>query len=145
MDCFLDRFLSHLRLNHNMQSRLFFEWSVNPLNPFKVSARMSEAICLSFGMFAFFLCALVVTGDWQKLSIVTLLEFSSSSSVYAMTLLSACQIFSLDNGTLWKSLLSTRVSNIFSKYLSFRVAMRAHSYVTSNLFKRFLPHMNMLK
>ena len=103
MDLFLDLFLRHICLNCNMQRSLIVESSINP---FSVSASMSEVFCLSLVNSALSLspCVLVVTGDGQKVSIVTLLAseimLRSYSSVSSITILIYCQSFSLDNDAL---------------------------------------------
>ena len=144
MDRFLDRF-----------RRLFF-WMITCIivdcwlkrqfiKSFIVSARMPEEIRLSFAAYVFSLGALVVTGDWMRVCVVTLLALRFSSSVSAMTVLIACQSFSFENGVFVQSLCSIIVYNISVYHSSSWVAMQAHSYAMSSLFKIFLPHSNMLK
>ena len=126
---------------------------------------MPKAICLSFVTFAS-LCDIKMVEwtlltfaispfdgemmEWlKKVYIVTLFAFCLSSrstySVSAMTILTACRSFSLDNVALWRSLWPIRFLKIFVQHSSLGVFMHACSYDMSSLFKIFLPHPNTLK
>ena len=81
----------------------------------------------------------------MKVSVVTLLALRSSSSVSSTIVLISCQSLSLDNGVFKRSICSIIFSNRSIYYSFFWVAVHARSYVTSSLFKIFLPHSNILK
>ena len=84
---------------------------------------MSNEICLSSGLFEIFLGILVVTGYWMKLSVVTLLALRLSShyfsSVSNIIVLTYYWIFSLDDGTLWRSFWSNYIFQQIRKVFFF--------------------------
>ena len=93
------------------------DWSVNLLNIFIVSAGLSKEIFLSFATYVFSLDALIVTGVWMKVSVVTLLALCSSYSVYITIVIITCHSFSIGNGFFVWSLFSIIVSKISVYFL----------------------------
>ena len=62
-----------------------------------------------------------------------------------MTLFTVSRIFSLENGSLLRSLQSIMVLKNSVYHSSLGVSVHARLHVASSLFKRFFPHLNMLK
>ena len=117
---------------------LIVDWIVHPFNYFIISARMPEESRLLYDTFVSFFCALIATGDWNEVSVVTLLTlllvYFSSSSV---TLITSSQRFLLDNGFPWRQLCLFRWYNVSLRYSSFGVVMQALLYDMSSLSKTF--------